>query len=208
MLKQQIRACDVSNKNTLETLSNIPREYFVPTDKKELAFAEIALPIGHGEYMLTPDVEAKMLQALDINNQDKVLEIGTGSGYFTALLASQAKHVYSVDINQDFLDSTRKKLNAININNVDLILADAAKGYDENTPFTAIAITGSMPILPETFKNSLDIGGRLVAILGAGHNMQAVLMTRIANNEWHTKNLFETIAPPLTHCLEKEKFTF
>lgn len=208
MLKQQIRARGVLDESILELLKTIPREEFVPAQFRNLAFADVNIPLGHGEAMLTPDEEALMLQALAVEPTDSVLEIGTGSGYTTALLAKLAKHVDSVDIHPDFIEQVQAKLQAFAISNVQLHVGDAAQGRQGQQPYDVIVITGSLPILPKTFKTHLAIKGRLFAIVGQAPAMEAILVTRIGENEWQTRKLFETVVPALHNALQPEPFNF
>lgn len=208
MLKQQIRAWGVLDEHLLDLLKTTPREEFVPSAYRKLAFADLNLPLGFGEVMLTPKEEAYMLQALAIKPNETVLEIGTGSGYTTALLAKLAKQVYSLDIRPEFTEGARIKLRQLGISNVQLQTEDAAQGWEAHQPYDIIAITGSLPILPEVFKTHLTIGGRLFAIIGQAPVMEAVLITRIENQVWQTTQLFETVVPALHNALQLELFIF
>lgn len=208
MLKQQIRAWGVLDDTILKLLQTTPREEFVPTDYRKLAFADMNIPLGHGELMLCPKEEARLLQALAVTLNDTVLHIGTGSGYVTALLAQQAKYVYSIDIHADFTAKAKTKLAQLNINNVALHTADAAKGWQIESSYEVIAITGSLPILPEIFKTSLAVGGRLFAIIGQAPVMEALLVTRMTAQEWQIQKLFETLIPPLHNAIPSETFVF
>lgn len=208
MLKQQIRAWGVLDDNILDLIKTTPREEFVPSDYRKLAFADINIPLSHGEVMLTPREEARLLQALSINPTDTVLHVGTGSGYVTALLAKLASHVDSIDIHADFTANARAKLEQLNICNVELHTADAARGWPARKNYDAIVITGSLPLLPETFKTSLAIGGRLFAIVGQAPVMEALVITRTSENKWQTQTLFETLVPPLHNAIKLETFVF
>lgn len=149
-----------------------------------------------------------MLQALQPHHTDKVLEIGTGSGYVTALLARLAHHVQSVDIYADFTAQAQKRLHALAIDNVTLETGDAAQGWGENQLFDIIAITGSLPVLPEVFKQRLNRGGRLFVILGTSPVMEAVLLRRVGNSGWSREALFETDLPPLLNASTPSTFIF
>src|SRR6476661_7334475 len=162
MIEQQIRTWEVLDQRVLDLLFKLRREDFVPDPYRALAFADMGIPIGHGESMLQPKQEARMLQELTIKQQDQVLEIGTGSGYMTGLLASFAAHVYSVDIQPEFTRNAAAKLARNGIRNITLETGDAALGWNKQGSYDAILITGSLPILPETFKASLKPGGRLL----------------------------------------------
>lgn len=208
MLKQQIRAWGVLDDQVLDILKTTPREEFVPSAFRKLAFADMNIPLGSGEIMLTPKEEAQMLQALTIESKDTVLEVGTGSGYTTALFAKLAKIVYSVDCNSAFVQEAQKKLNLLGISNIKIEIGNAAQGWDKYQPYDVIAVTGSLPILPEVFKHQLTIGGRLFAIVGKAPTMEALLISRIDERAWQTTKLFETVVPPLHNALQPEPFIF
>ena len=206
MIEQQIRPCEVLDQTVLDTLSRVRREDYVPEGYKNLAFADTALPIGEGEVMMPPRLEGKMLQALAIAPQNTVLEIGTGSGHFTALLASLARHVYSVEINSTLLETARQTLKKNGVVNVSLEAGDAAHGWEKHAPYEVIVITGSLPVLPDAFKNQLKIGGRLCAIIGDSPVMMVKLITRVSEHQWHSEDLFETDLPALKNALQPNRF--
>lgn len=208
MVSQQIRTQDVINPKILNAFQQIPREDFVPEEFQSLAFAETEIPLGHDQSMLTPSVEGKLLQALEIKPTETVLEIGTGSGYMTALLANLAKHVYSVDIFQEFTEEAQEKLRQHHVFNTTLATGDAAITWTENGPFDVIIITGSVAVLPEDYKKELKIGGRIIAIVGDAPAMEATLYTRLSTSDWAEKVLFETAAPALIGAAEPERFVF
>ena len=206
MIEQQIRTWEVFDQAVLELLTRVPREDFVPVQYRQLAFTDMCLPLAQGEEMMPPRVEARILQALNIKASDTVLEIGTGSAYLTALLASLARHVYSVDIHSEFTESARSKLAEHNIHNVSLETADAAQGWPKQAPYDVIVITGSMPVFPEKLKQDLNIGGRLLVITGDSPAMEVNLITRVGNQDWTQEVLFETDIPPLKNAPEPERF--
>ena len=208
MINQQIRACDIRNETVLSTLSKVPREDFVSPEYRYLAFADSAIPLAHNQVMMTPNDEGRLLQALDIKPTDHVLEIGTGSGYLTALLAKLSEHVYSIDIFPDFTEQAYKKLNKHGIHNVSLITADASHGYGEKAPYNVIVLTGSLPILPIQFRHHLAVGGCLFAILGNSPIMEATLIKRQSSDQWSEDILFETDVPSLLNVIQPEQFTF
>lgn len=207
MIKQQLRTCDVLDNELLDVIRKTPRAHFVPEAYKSLAYADEMLPIGHDQTMMLPSQEAQMLQALTLKPHDKVLEIGTGTGYITALLARMTKQVYSVDIFPDFSNSAREKLNALQIYNAQLVTADAALGWDVHAPYDVIVITGSLPYLPRNFLDALKPRGRLFAIVGLPPAMHAVLYTRVSEEKVDKKVLFETNVKPLIHAPEIEHFS-
>ena len=208
MIEQQIRPWDVLDQRVLELIADLPRDAFVPPAYLSLAYADINIPLDHGQVMMAPKVEARMVQALNIQTTDTILEIGTGSGYVTALLARSGKQVYSVDIYPDFVEDARRKLADHGIGNVTLETGDAANGWDHHGPYNVIAVTGSMPVLPEALRQGLKIGGRLFVITGEAPVMEARLITRITEQEWIDKALFETVLPPLVNAPRVQRFIF
>ncbi len=207
MVEQQIRTWEVLDQQVLDLVSQMRREEFVPPSYRDLAFADIMIPLGHGQVMMEPKIEARLLQALNIAPTDVILEIGTGSGFFTALLAKLGKHVYSVDIMQDFTESAQRRLAEQGIGNVTLETGDAAQGWDKHGPYNVIAITGSLPAIPKAFDLSLKPHGRMVAIAGTGPVMEAILVIRDERDGWRRESLFETSVPALLH-LEQTRFVF
>jgi len=208
MIKQQLRTWEVLDDQLLELLRQVPREEFVPPAWRNLAFVDMNIPLDEGQVMMNPKVEARMLQALAIKPDEEVLEVGTGSGYVTALLAKQAKQVYSVEILPRLLAQAGEKMRAHNIKNAELEEGDAAQGWDARPMYDVIAITGSLPVLPRAFLESMAIGGRLFAIIGDTPVMEATLVTRVGNNDWSREVLFETELPPLKNVQQPERFVF
>lgn len=208
MVEQQIRPWDVLDPVVLDLLMRLHREDFVPEQHRALAFVDMEIPLGHGESMLSPKLEARMLQELGIQRGDSILEVGTGSGYMTALLASLGRHVCSVDIVPDFTRNAAARLAAHNISNVTLETGDAARGWDKHGPYDVIVLTGSVPVLPESFQQSLNPGGRLLAVVGVAPAMQARLVTRTEGGACSTVNLFETCTAPLKNALQQQRFVF
>ncbi|NOY63417.1 MAG: protein-L-isoaspartate O-methyltransferase [Gammaproteobacteria bacterium] len=208
MIEQQIRPWEVLDQRVLDLLESTPREEYVPDAYRQLAYADIAIPLAHGEAMLHPKEEARLLQALDVRSGDTILEVGTGSGYFTSLLAKSGRTVVSVDIVEEFTSSAASCLASHGITNVTFESGDAAAGWDQGAPYDVIAITGSLPVLPDTYKKSLNIGGRLIAIVGTSPVMEVLLVTRVAAAEWLTESLFETDLKPLRNVVEPSRFVF
>jgi len=208
MVEQQIRTWEVLDQRVLDLLFKMPREDFVPPAYRALAFVDMEIPIGHGEKMLQPKVEARMLQELALTAQDRVLEIGTGSGYMTALLDSLAAHVYSVDIHDDFVREARQKLLRHGLSNVTLDTGDGAHGWDKHAPYDAIVITGSLPMQPESFRTTLKVGGRLIAVVGEPPVMEAQLVTNVGAGAYNAVSLFETCIAPLKNAPQPERFVF
>jgi protein-L-isoaspartate(D-aspartate) O-methyltransferase len=208
MVEQQIRPAEVLDQRVLDLLFQVKREDYVPPEHRALAFIDMEIPIGRGERMLPPRLEARLLQELAPKETDRVLEIGTGSGYMTALLANLSAHVYSVDIHSDFTRSAAAKLAAHGIRNVTLETGDAARGWDKHGPYDAIIVTGSTPILPDGYKTSLKTGGKLLAVVGEPPVMEARLITNVGAGAYNTVGLFETCIPPLKNALQPERFVF
>lgn len=208
MVEQQIRPWDVLDLEVLDLLSQVKREEYVPETYRTLAFVDMEIPLGHGEAMLSPKMEARILQELHLKKTDRVLEIGTGSGYMTALLAAKSGHVFSVDIVPEFKADTERKLKAHEINNVTLDIGDAARGWDKHGPYDAIVLTGSVPVLPQEFLKSLNLGGRLFGVVGDAPAMEAQLVTCVAEGAYNTLVLFETCVAPLKNAVQPERFVF
>ncbi|MEK8090267.1 protein-L-isoaspartate O-methyltransferase [Thermithiobacillus plumbiphilus] len=208
MIESQIRTWEVLDPTVLDTIARTHREDFVPVAYRRMAFGDFNIPIGEGEYMWTPKQEARVLQELMLRPEDKVLEVGTGSGYFTALLAAMSAHVVSVDDIPAFTEAAAGKLESHGIGNVTLETGDAARGWDRHGPYDVIVITGSVPKLPEAFKRSLNIGGRLIAIVGKSPVMNARRYTRVAENVFESEDLFETDIAPLRNVEEERVFVF
>jgi len=208
MIEQQIKPWDVPNQSVLDLISEIHREDFVPDEYKRLAFADTRIPLAHGQVMMTPKVEARLLQALEIKAEDEILEIGTGSAYLTALLAKSGHHVLSVDIHPEFTEQASLKLQQHDINNVTLESGNAVHGWQQSSPYDVIVFTGSVPFLEDCIQQQLKTGGRLFVISGQSPVMQARLITRISENDWHDKVLFETDLPELEGAIQVEPFKF
>ena len=206
MVEQQIRPWDVLDIRVLDLLSKVKREQFVPPANREMVFMDIEIPLGHGASMWLPKVEARAVQALQLNPKDRVLEIGSGSGYLTALMSNLAEHVTSVEIVPELLAFAEKNLAAQRISNVTLAQGDAAQGWPGE--YDAIVLTGSVPVLPESFQNSLKPGGRLFAIVGDAPAMQARLITCVMPGVFESVTLFETVVAPLQNALQPERFVF
>ena len=208
MVEQQIRPWDVLDKRVLDTLFKIPREQFVTAEQRQFAFSDTALPIGHGETMLPPVVEGRILQSLAVAPNERVLEIGTGSGFFTACLAHLGQSVHSVDIHPDFTQSAAEKLAELNIDRVVLETGDAVNGWASNERFDVIVLTGAVQRIPESYRQQLNVGGRLFAIVGSEQNMSGIMITRQANDQFDTQNLFETHTRYLKGAEPKPQFSF
>ena len=207
MIEQQIRPWDVLDQRVLDTLAHVPREDFVPQRYRKLAFGDVAIPLGHGEVMLKPNVEGRILQALATRPTDQVLEVGTGGGYLTACLAWLAASVVSVDILPEFTEAARQKLKAHGLNNVALHAGDASQGWGERR-YNVIAVTGSVTEVAEVWRQSLSLGGRLFIVVGQPPVMEALLITRVGEREWVRESLFDTELSPLRNAAPIKTFTF
>lgn len=208
MVEQQIRTWSVLDDTVLELLYKMHREDFVPAEYQYMAFVDMEIPLGHGQLMHQPKMEARILQEVQVQKTDKILEVGTGSGYLTALLAAKGDHVYSVEIVPELKAIAEANLKAHDITNVTLEEGDASHGWPEHAPYDVIIITGSTPVLPEAFKQCLNPGGRLFAIVGKAPIMNVVLITCEAPGVFNTKSLFETYINPLSNAQQSEKFVF
>lgn len=208
MIEQQIRPCEVLEGRILELLKHVRREHFVPADKKGLAFADMEIPLGYGASMWQPKLEARAVQELHLTRSDKVLEVGTGSGYLTALLSVLAGQVTSVEIVPELSASAKQTLAAFHRDNVTLEVGDASRGWGHGASYDAIVLTGSTPVLPEAFQNSLNLGGRLLAIVGDAPVMEVKLITRVAPDTFETANIMEACIAPLQNAEQPKRFSF
>ncbi len=207
MVMQQVRAWDVLDDRVLDTLRKLPRERFVPDGFRAVAYADAPIALGHGQHMLAPKVVGRILQAVEASANDSVLEIGTGSGYLTACLASFARRVNSVEIHADLAAGARARLAAQGIANAQVQAADAfALAFDPH--HDVIVLTGSLPKYDERFQHSLAVGGRLFAIVGDGPAMSARLVRRTSSTTWTSEDLFETWVEPLVHAARPSRFVF
>ena len=207
MIDHQVRAWTVLDTAVLDVFSAVPREAFVPGAFATLAFADMAIPLRHGEFMMTPTVEGRVLQALDLRANERVLEIGTGSGFLTACLAKLSGTVTSVDIHGDFVRDAARKLANAGIDNVELRVMDATRELPGDR-FDAIAVTGSIETFDPRFANALRPGGRLFVVVGSPPVMEARLVRRTGNGDWNRESLFETSLAPLVHGRLPPQFVF
>jgi len=208
MVEQQIRPWEVLDQQVLDSLYVVRREDFVPQAYQALAFSDLEIPIGEGETMLQPKVEARILQEVAPGGTDKVLEVGTGSGYMAALLAHRARHVHSVEISPALKRFGETNLRKAGIVNVTVEQGDAARGWSKHAPYDVIVLTGSTPVLPDAFLVQLAPGGRLFAVVGEPPAMSARLVTAVGGGSFNILDLFETVLAPLKNALEREKFVF
>jgi len=207
MVEQQVRTWDVFDSEVLNAFGSIARDMFVPSDLRDVAYADAEIPLPHQQCMLRPSLAGKLIQALDIKATDDVLEVGTGSGYLTACIAGIAGTVTSIDIYDDFVQSAKERLADCGIENVTLQQMDAMSELPPGR-FDAIALTGSVDQLEERFIAALKPGGRLFAVTGAAPAMTATLVTAGADGAVTTEELFETNIPPLVSDKEQAVFSF
>lgn len=207
MIEQQIRPWDVLDETILSLLARVKREDYVPEAYSAMAFMDIEIPLGHGETMLSPKVEARLVQELKLKSSDKVLEVGTGSGHMTALLASLAKHVHSVEIVPEF-KAAAQKLAAHGFTNITLEVGDAARGWAVHAPYDAIVLTGSEPVLADEFLAQLKPGGRLIAFVGTAPAMAARRIQLIEPGVQVSQDLFETSVRALRNAPQAAQFVF
>lgn len=206
MVEQQVRTWEVLDQRVLDAVSSLPRECFVPAEYRRLAYADTPLPLPDGQQMMTPGVEARMLQALASRPGERVLEVGTGSGYITALLTVLGAHVTSVELSPRLHQMARENLAAEGIANVTLVHGDALMGWPQGAPWDAIAVTGSVPVPGSHFQQQLAVGGRLFIVVGEEPAMQALLVTRTGEQEYAREYLFETVVPPLIGARPRPTF--
>jgi protein-L-isoaspartate(D-aspartate) O-methyltransferase len=202
MVEQQIRTWEVLDQDVLDLLYAVPREQFVPEKHRALAFTDMEIPIGGGQKMWQPKLEARVLQELGVRKTDRVLEVGTGSGYMAALLSHRAAHVHSVEIHPALAAWGRGNLERHGVDNVTLEVGDAARGWPAHAPYDVIVLTGSTPVLPRAFLEQLAPGGRLFAVVGEAPVMRARLVSST------TVDLFETVLAPLVNAEQSSRFRF
>jgi protein-L-isoaspartate(D-aspartate) O-methyltransferase len=208
MVEQQIRPWEVLDQDVLDLLYVVPREEFVPPAHRALAFADMEIPIGEGERMWAPKLEARVLQELALRKVDRVLEVGTGSGYLTALLAHRAAHVYSVEARPALAAFGKANLERHGVDNVTLEIGDAARGWPPRAPYDVVVLTGSTPVLPQSWLAQLAPGGRLFAVVGDAPMMTAKIVHCSAPQEFRTVELFETVLAPLLNAEQPPRFRF
>jgi protein-L-isoaspartate(D-aspartate) O-methyltransferase len=208
MIEQQIRPWNVLDADVLHLLSVVKREDFVPLAHKGLAFVDMELPLGNGQFMLAPRLEARMLQDAAVHKHEKVLEIGTGSGYMTALLAHRAQSVLSLEIDPAMAATARNNLQKSGVRNAEVRVADGATAVPAEGPFDVIVIGGSVAEVPPALLAQLKVGGRLIAIVGDEPMMRATLISRTSEANFVTSQPWDTVAPRLLNFPELEKFSF
>ena len=207
MIEQQVRAWDVLDARVLELLRKVPREHFVPPAQRFFAFADLEVRLPNGQHMLRPSVAGRLLQALELKDHDKVLQIGAGSGFITACLAGMTTQVRAVEIHPELAALARDNLASLGIRNVEITTADGMR-IEGPTRYGAIAVTGSMPEYLDVFQRALEIGGRLFVVVGEGPAMDARLVRRTSEEAWTSESLFETVVDPLINAPRPPEFTF
>ncbi len=208
MVEQQIRPWQVRDTAALKVLSHVHRELFVPQAYQALAYTDTEIPLGHGQTMVPPRVDARLMHDLHLTGREKVLEVGTGSGYLTALLAGRAQRVISLEVNSELAATARANLQRAGVSNVEVREADGGQGAGADAPFDAIVLGGSVAEVPQSLLQQLTVGGRLIAIVGTDPVMCATLFTRTADASWHSKVLWDTTAPRLQGFAEPSRFHF
>lgn len=208
MIEQQIRPWEVLDPEVLSLLSVVKRELYVPSVYRDLAFADLELPLPGGQKMLAPRVEARMLQALAVKKHESILEIGAGSGYMAALLAHRGQHVVTVDIDPALVQFAADNLRDNGVSNAEVVLADAARGLPEKGPYDVICVSGGLPVVPQELLEQLKVGGRLAAFVGSRPVMKAQIITRIDDKQFRVADVFETYVDHLVNAMEPSRFKF
>jgi protein-L-isoaspartate(D-aspartate) O-methyltransferase len=208
MVENQVRPWEVLDGRVLDVLGRVRREDFVSPDHRQLAFADLCLPIGHGEVMMKPVVEGRVLQALALKPEDQVLEIGTGSGFLTACMANLAAHVTSVDMHADFTAAAGQRLQAAGVGNAQLVTGEAVTAWQPQGTFDAVVVTGAVHRIPDRFLGWLKPGGRLLVIRGDSPVQHVMLLTHEGNGRYREESLFETDLPYLAHAEPPRRFVF
>jgi protein-L-isoaspartate(D-aspartate) O-methyltransferase len=208
MVENQVRPWEVLDGRVLDVISRVRREDFVAAEHRQLAFADLCLPLGHGEVMMKPVVEGRVLQALELLPTDHVLEIGTGSGFLTACLATLSARVSSVDIHADFIAAAARRLQAAGITNAALATGEAVNGWQPDGLFDALVVTGAVHAIPPRWLTWLKPGARALIVRGQSPVQQAILLTHEGAGRYREETLFETDLPYLTHAEPPQRFVF
>ena len=208
MVEQQIRPWEVLDQDVLDLVMTVKREEFVPAAHRELAFADVEIPIGCGQVMLKPVIEGKVLQALRLSKSDSVLEIGTGSGYFAALLAARTEWVRTIEVEPELVKLASANLARNGVENVVVVQGDGINGWAERAPYDVIVVSGGLPFVPQALLEQLKVGGRLFAFVGEAPVMKARLITCEAEGRFRTEDIFETVVPMLKNAPQRDDFSF
>jgi protein-L-isoaspartate(D-aspartate) O-methyltransferase len=208
MVEQQVRPWEVLDSKVLGLMESVHREDFVPVRYRKLAFADLSIPLGQGQSMMCPKVEGRMLQSLDLKQEDSVLEIGTGSGFITACLSGVARHVVSVEFFEELYLEAEIRLRDNHKHNVELYVGDVMRGWQPEQAHDVVVVTGSVPVVPEAFRDWVNPGGRLFVVTGDSPVMEARLLTRVGFSDWREESLFETDLPRLVNSTAPPDFEF
>ncbi|SAL10015.1 protein-L-isoaspartate O-methyltransferase family protein [Caballeronia humi] len=208
MIEQQIRPWDVLDQDVLNLLTIVKRENFVPAVYRNIAFADLEIPLPGGERMLSPRVEARVLQELALTKHETVLEIGAGSGYMAALLAARARSVTTVEIAPELAAFAEQNLAANGVSNAHVVTGDGSLGWPGGAPYDVICVSGGLPIMPQEFLEQLKIGGRIAAFVGDAPVMKAQIITRVDEKQFRVSDIFETVVAPLKNAVQPPRFKF
>jgi len=208
MVEQQVKTWEVLDARVLELLETIHREDFVPVRYRKMAFTDMAIPLDHGQTMMKPVVEGRLLQALELKPDETALEIGTGSGFITACLAQLARHVVSVDVHEQFSNEVASRLKEKGIQNVELETGNAMTGWQPEQAHDVLVVTGSVPSIPDHFRGWVNPGGRIFVVCGEEPAMEAKLLTKLNATQWREESLFETDLARLIDAEKAPEFEF
>ena len=207
MIEHQVRAWDVLDERVLDAMRKVPREHFTLPQYRFMAYADAEVPLPGGQHMLRPSVVGRLLAALELTGTERVLEIGTGSGFVTACLATLGKSVQSLEIVPELADMARRSVDSLGLRDIDVVATDALT-FEPTGRFEAIAVTASMPVYDSRWQHALSIGGRLFVVVGDAPVMEAKLVRRVAQDAWTEESLFETVIDPLVHAHRPVEFKF
>ncbi len=208
MVEQQVRTWEVLDPAVLDVLGKVPREDFVPSRYRKMAFADLRIPIGHGQVMMKPLEEGRMLQSLEIQPGQRILEVGTGSGFTAACMSELGGVVTSLDIHPELSESAAARFRRLGFDGIETVVADALSDYEPSSSFDIVAVTASVKAVPQRFLDWVDSGGRLFAVRGASPAMEAVCLHQIGSGRWHPDSLFETDLPRLIGAEDQPTFEF
>jgi protein-L-isoaspartate(D-aspartate) O-methyltransferase len=208
MVEQQVRTWEVLDSKVLGLMENVHREDFVPVRYRKLAFADLSVPLAMGQAMMCPKVEGRMLQSLDLQQEDSILEIGTGSGFITACLSVMARRVVSVELFEELYLEAEIRLRDKHMHNVELYVGDVMTGWQPQQAHDVVVVTGSVPAVPESFRDWVNPGGRMFVVVGESPAMEARLLTRVGFSDWREESLFETDLPRLVNSTPPANFDF
>lgn len=208
MVEQQVRPWEVLDERVLALLEKTHREDFVPVRYRKMAFTDMAIPLDHGQSMMKPVIEGRLLQALELKPDETALEIGTGSGFITACLSRMAKQVISVDLYEQFTNEVAAKLKEKGISNVELETGNVMTGWQPEQAHDVLVVTGSVPSIPDHFRGWVNPGGRIFVVCGDEPAMEAMLLTKLSATEWREESLFETDLARLIGAERAPEFEF